>query len=313
MKEHLHLWGLAPGRPRTDILLPGSPQRCVTRMAVEDDTGAVWMLEHLRPGQFDRRERIGRALALLESAGLPVPAYQAISHGRFTAEIDGQYWQLSPYVPGEPLPQPEFVDDPKRGLSMGTFIAALHTAGPTIHEFDTEPPFILEDYVNELMATMAPRRPDLHEALLPVLGALAPLFEAWPHLPVTLNQGDFHPLNVIWRKSTVAAVIDWEFAGMRHALFDTANCLGCVGIEDPHALVRGLAPALLTTLRDTGCLDRTSLTLLPEMLVGMRFAWMSEWLRKQDEEMAQLEVRFMRLMTNSLDELLPAWEKLLGV
>lgn len=311
MIEHLSLWGLPSSSPRTDILLPGSPERCIDRMAVEDASGSVWMLEHLRPGQFERRERIGRTLAALETAGLPVPAYLPGSDGRFTIEADGNSYQLSPYVQGDPLPQPEFVDDPQRGTSLGTFIAALHTAGPSIHEFDTEPPFILEEYVNELMGTMAPRRPDLHEALLPVLGALAPLFEAWPHLPATLCQGDFHPLNVIWRDTSVAAVIDWEFAGLRPALFDAANCLGCVGIEDPHALVRGLAPAMLIALRDAGSLDKSSLPLLPEMIVGLRFAWMSEWLRKQDEEMAQLEVRFMRLLVNSLDTLLPAWEKLL--
>lgn len=311
MIEHLTLWGLTPGRPRTDILLPGSPERCVTRMAVEDDTGRVWMLERLHLGQFDRRERIGRALHALAESGLPIPAYVPRSTDQFVMEQDGFHWQLSPFVPGDPLPQPEFVDDPERGQSLGAFVAGLHQHGATIREFDTEPPFILEDYVNELMGAMAPRRPEIHEDLLPVLGALAPLFEAWGDLPTALCQGDFHPLNVIWRDRSVAAVIDWEFMGIRPALFDVANCLGCVGIEDPRALVRGLAPALLTTLRDAGILDPAGLALLPELVLGLRFAWMSEWLRKKDAEMATLELKYMRLLTNSLDTLLPAWEQLL--
>lgn len=307
MHTHLALWGLPDGRPRTDIDLPGSPERCVQRTAVEDGTGTVWMMERLHPGQFDRRERIGRTLAALSRTGLPVPAYVPDAHGNHTVECDGYHWQLSPYVAGDPLPRPDFIDHAERGRSLGEFVARLHRAGSSIREFDAVPRIVLEDYVNELMAAMAPRQPEIHAALEPVVAASAPLFEAWPDLPTALCQGDFHPLNVIWRGTQVAAVIDWEFTGIRPALFDVANCLGCVGIEDPSALVNGLAPALLATLRDTDCLDETSLSLLPEMIMAMRFAWISEWLRKQDREMAELEVRYMRLLANSIDTLLPAW------
>jgi len=311
MIENLSLWGLKPGRPRADILLPGSPERCLERVAVEDDTGHVWMLEQLRPGQFDRREKIGRSLTALFEKGLPIPAYRSGINGRFVAEQDGTHWQLSPFVAGEPLPQPDFIDHAERGESLGHFVADLFLAGRDIRGFDKEPPFILEDYVNELMGVMAPRRPKIHETLLPVLAALVPLFEAWNDLPTALCQGDFHPLNVIWRERRVAAVIDWEFMGLRPALFDVANCLGCVGIEEPRALVRGLAPALLISLRDRSCLDKDNFTLLPEMILGLRFAWMSEWLRKNDEEMVEIELRYMRLLANSIDTLLPAWEKIL--
>lgn len=311
MIEHLFLWGLTPGHARTDILLPGSPERCVQRMAVEDTAGTLWMIERLHPGQFDRRERIGRTLNQLNLAGLPIPAYQADESGNYAPEHDGYNWQLSPFIHGDPLPQPEFVDHAERGEALGHFIAGLRKASLTIREFDTAPPFILEDYVNELMGTMAPRRPDAYEALQPVVAAVTPLFEAWPDLPVSLCQGDFHPLNVIWHERSVAAVIDWEFMGLRPVLFDVANCFGCVGIEDPQALVRGLAPAMLRTLRDEACLDDLSLSLLPELVLTLRFAWMSEWLRKKDHEMAKMEIQYMRLLANSIDTLLPAWRTVL--
>lgn len=311
MIEHLSAWGLTPSRPRPDIFLPGSPERCVIRTAVEDETGTVWMLEKLRPGQFDSRERIGRALRTLSGADLPIPAYVADPQGRFVVERGNDFYQIAPYIPGDELPQPEFIEDEERGVALGSFVAHLHRAGAAIREFDADPPFILEDYVNELMAKMAPRRPEIHQALLPVLGTLAPLFEAWNDLPHALCQGDFHPLNVIWQDQSVGAVIDWEFMGRRPKLFDVANCLGCVGIEEPRSLVNGLAPAMLITLRDNECLDHMSLSMLPEMVLGIRFAWMSEWLRKKDEEMAQIEVAYMRLLANSIDTLLPAWQSIL--
>ena len=312
MLDRLALWGLTPGALRTDLVLPGSPERCLSRSAVEDGEGRVWVLERLLPGQEERRERIGRALSRLADAGLAVAPYRPGPDGRFCVESDGHSHQLAPFIPGDPLPRPEFIHDPTRGEALGRFLADLCRTGPRVTEFDREPRFSLEDYVNELMAAMRQRRPDLFEALSPVLPVLAPLFEAWADLPAGLAQGDFHPLNVIWHGTGVGAVIDWEFAGIRPLLFDAANCLGCIGIEEPPALVRGLAPALLQTLDREGCLDTTSLSLLPELVLGLRFAWMSEWLRRRDRELAELEVGYMRLLANSLDTLLPAWHKVLA-
>lgn len=312
MIELLSLWGLAPGRPRPDLFLPGSPERCVQRQAVEDAEGRVWMIEKLRPGQWGRREKIGALLHSLAETGLAVPAYRPGPENRFAPEVKGSAYQLSPFVPGDPLPQPEYIEDADRGASLGRFLAGLRGRESAAAPFADEPELHLEDYVNKLMGAMRTRRPAVHQGLLPVLPTLAPLFEAWPGLPRTLCQGDFHPLNVIWRGPDAAAVIDWEFTGIRPALFDAANCLGCVGIEDPPALVRGLAPALLRELRDRDCLDPGSLGLLPELILALRFAWMAEWLRRGDAEMADLELRYMRLLANSIDTLLPAWEKLLA-
>ena len=311
MIKLLSLWGLAPARPRTDLFLPGSPDRCVTRLAVEDTDGRVWMLEQLRPGQWDRRERIGVLLNRLAEAGLPVPAYRPSLEKAFAPEADGQAYQLSPFIPGTPLPQPEFIEDADRGADLGRFLADLRSHDGLAAPFRNEPELVLEDYINELMAALRTRGPEVYEALLPVLPVLAPLFEAWPRLPRSLCHGDFHPLNVIWSGTGVAAVIDWEFSGIRPALFDAANCLGCVGIEDPTALVRGLAPALLRELNDRDGLDDQSFSLLPELLLALRFAWMSEWLRRQDTEMIEIELRYMRLLANSLDSLLPAWQQIL--
>jgi len=312
MQELLSYWGLASATPRNDIILPGSPERCMQRTALSDGLGRVFILESLHPGQFDSRERIARTLARLHRAGLPVAPYLPGSDGGFCLEMKGVHYQLSPFIPGDPLPQPDFIEDVERGEALGHFLARLRTEAKTIHDFDAAPQFNLEKYINGLMGTIRLRQPDIHEILLPVLPHLAPLFATWDKLPHSLCQGDFHPLNVIWQDLHVAAVIDWEFAGLRPALFDAANCLGCVGMEDPLALVRGLASGLVRTLHKTGCLDEMSFSLLPELLLGLRFAWMSEWLRRNDDEMIDMELRYMRLLANSIDSLLPAWKNIAG-
>jgi len=308
----LALWGLTPGRDRPDIPLQGSPERCEARAAVEDSAGRVLVLERLGSASVERRRRIGAFLERLGRAGLPVPAPLTGPGGRIVVPDQGAHWQLSPFVPGDPLPQPGYVDQPERGVHLGRFLAGLRRAGAGSREFDGEPGFSLPGYADTLMAAIAKRRPDLHRELLPVQAALAPLAGAWADLETAPCHGDFHPGNVIWRGPKVAAVIDWEFAGHRPVLYDAANCLGCVGAEDPAALVRGLAPALLRTLRDEGCLPPRALALLPEMTLALRMAWLSEWLRRGDGEMIGLEVRFMRLLANSLDTLLPAWKTVLA-
>ncbi|KAB1443312.1 phosphotransferase enzyme family protein [Pseudodesulfovibrio senegalensis] len=305
----LKQWGIDSLSIRSDIFVPGSSERCVQRHVLEDEDGAVWVLERLFPKQHERRERIGQALERLRGAGLPVLYYRRSAQGGFVAQLDGYHWQLAPHVPGDRLPQPDFVDDAERGRSLGDFLVRLHRAGAAVHELDETPDFDLPGYVDELLETVRTRQPGLHGALVSVRPALTPLFEVWGDLPRCLCHGDFHPLNVIWRGMDVAAVIDWEFAGPRPVLYDAANCLGCVGIEDPGALNAGLAPAMLESMGQGGMLDGDAMRFFPHMLLGMRFAWMSEWLRRNDREMQNLESDYMNLLARNLDGLSRIWSR----
>jgi len=310
MHEKLALWGLHCARPRHDLPLPGSPERCVKRVAAEDTDNAVWMVERLHPTQPARRERIGRLLAHLASKGLPVPAYRPVPGGGYTAAADGFHWQLSPFIPGDPLPQPDYVDHPERGRALGTFLADLSGAVEDFEPFAPEPNIAFPAYIRDLLETLRIRKPDLYPPLLEIREMLAPTLEAWNDLPFEVCHGDFHPLNVIWKDRSVAAVVDWEFSGLRPCLYDAANCMGCAGIEDPDALGNGLVPALLRTLHDRNRLPEPSFDALPRMITALRFAWMSEWLRRDDTEMIRLELRYMRLLADNLDALQAMFRKI---
>lgn len=312
LSDILESWGISSHEARPDIIIPGSPERCVQRQVVEGEGGMLWVLERLFPRQQEQRERIGTALSALREAGLPVLAYQPGPDGRFVLHKNEFHWQLAPYVPGDVLPQPDFVDHAERGESLAGFLVHLTREGASIHAFDDEPDFDLPAYVRHLMQTIEPREPELFSPLLDIQAALAPLFEAWNDLPRCFSHGDFHPLNVIWKGMKVAAVIDWEFAGKRPILYDAANCLGCVGIEDPDALGNGLAPAMLSALGRAEVPDAISLGFLPHLLLALRFAWMSEWLRRKDTEMQELELRYMRLLAHNLDGLGRLWRKVSG-
>jgi len=60
-------------------------------------------------------------------------------------------------------------------------------------------------------------------------------------------------------------------------------------------------------MRDEGGFAETSWTCLPEFVVALRFAWLSEWLRKDDVEMIGLELDYMDLLIEHRGRLRRVW------
>jgi homoserine kinase type II len=315
--EALNAFGLGCARLRPDLPLAASPERCALRAAVEDHCGALWVLERLFPGQLARREAVARVQRALVGAGLAgVPAWLPACAGGHVAAAGGRHWQVAPFVAGAPLPRPAYVEDAARGTALARFLGALRAAAqaapgacsggdPALEQ--AAPAADLPAFARELRATVGRTRPALGAALDPILAALAPLFAAWADLPQALAHGDLHPLNVIWRGQEVAAVVDWEFTGQGPDLYDAANLLGCVGSEDPSALGRGLCAALLAGLREHGVLRADNAPWLHPLLVAVRLAWLSEWLRKDDREMLDMELAYLRLLARNREGLERAW------
>ncbi|RXF73054.1 aminoglycoside phosphotransferase, partial [Desulfovibrio sp. DS-1] len=145
MLDLLYRFGITPRRLATEFPLPGSPERCLTRTAVQGDDGRLWMLERLAPTQVSRREAMGDLLAQLadpavsgpELAAL-VPAYLPVEDGdlRHVLKADtpphAGYWQLSPFVPGAEPPRPDYLDHDWRGRAVAALLLALHRAGDNL-------------------------------------------------------------------------------------------------------------------------------------------------------------------------------------
>lgn len=317
------LFGIEMTRTREDLFIPGSPERCIWRAVIEDDRERTWVIERITGRQKVRRERIGTVLNRLIEKGLEfVPAYRPVggfrrgkSSGAYVAEASGVLWQASPYIINLPLPQPAYVDDEWRGRAVGELLARFDAASRDKavlaalrphpeHEDALQP---LPEYIGELMDVVAERNPQVHRRLTPVCRFLDPWTEAWGGLDRTPAHGDMHPLNILWGREEIVGLIDWEFVAMRPALYDAANCVGCVGIEDPQALGRGLVPALMRTLRERELLTADTGRMFFELMVGIRFAWMSEWLRKKDREMVELELDYLDLLLEHAGDIKKMW------
>jgi homoserine kinase type II len=287
-------WGLTFSRLRLDLAISGSPERCLLRHVVEDADGSLWLLEQLRPGQAVRREALGCLLESLAERGLTgLAPYRHTTDGQFACRDWGRSWQLSPFILGEPLVQPDYLGDSAKSDSLGAWMAALREASTGLPVPDGLFLLDLPAYVTDLLARMARARPDVHTRASRLVPALTEFFEAYALLPRALCHGDVHPLNVIWGEFGILAVIDWEFAGLRPEIYDLANCLGCVGIEGDGGFDSPFAQALLSRSQAEGLLPDDQVRWLPTMILATRFGWLSEWLRRRDEEMIGLELAYM--------------------
>jgi homoserine kinase type II len=302
---------------RFDAALAGSPGRSCFRTAVRASrpsaTGAVtrsYVLEEIGAGAVQRRERLALLLHRLRARGLPVQTYLAALPARdqdawHMHRVGSSWWMLTPFVEGDPLPRPVWVESGERGAAMGGFLADLAAASIDVRD---QPSWDLREFVEGFVAKLTRHRPDLlRELEVPLARVRGTLYPGLPDLPKRLCHGDYHPLNVLWDGVEVRTVIDWEFAGLKPELYDAAMAVGCAGVEWPEALTGGYVTAFLRGLRDRGVGSARSWACYPTLVLATRLAWLSEWLRAGDAQMVGLEIAYLRLLTRRLPVLASAW------
>jgi homoserine kinase type II len=103
------------------------------------------------------------------------------------------------------------------------------------------------------------------------------------------------------------SVIDWEFLGYKPEVYDLANLIGCVGFEDPVGLNEGFVMELISQTRRAATVSEPCWQVLPEWVVAIRFAWLSDWLRRRDREMIDLEVAYINLLVDNHQALKNFW------
>jgi homoserine kinase type II len=281
-----------------DLPLAGSPERTVWRSAIESDDGRLFVVEKIPTRLLTRKRWITRALNQLYGRGPDrIVPYLPDCTGDPLPLIAHGLWQLSPFVPGVTLERPAYVMDPWRGHAAADFLIWLNRIG-TRHPGDyVTAPFSIASYVHNLYATIADRRPEVALRFARFMTHLERHFSPnHDGLPTAFCHGDYHPLNIIWGRRSIRAVIDWEFCGIKTEAYDLANLLGCVGMEDPRGLTGALATRLTQRLRQSGVYGEQSWQALPDLMLAIRFAWLSEWLRKRDRQMIEMEGDYMELL-----------------
>lgn len=308
----LRVFGLDPISVREDISLAGSPARTVARLAVADASGEIVVVEEIDPAQVDRKRAIARTVSRLRAADpeLPVPTYRECSPGETVLETNDRLFQVVPYVSGVPLDREAYLDEGWRGGVMAEFLLRMRlSAGEA--GLDGRPEaesFSLRDYVSDVVATMERYDPETFAAVRPIFTYLeSGYFVREGELPFFFCHGDYHPVNIIWGESGMNTVIDWEFSGPKPELYDAANMVGCLGMEDPAALSKPIVTEFLAVLRREGGFSDASWQTFPDLVLALRFAWLSEWLRFRESDMVSLETTYMDMLLEHREALGRAW------
>ncbi len=298
-------WPRAFTRLRPDLPLAGSPERTVWRSVVESSDNRLFVLEKIPSKLFGRKRRIAGVLHKLSELGLQqVAPYLPDVGGEFIPLIGHGLWQLCPYVGGVVLDRPAYVMDGWRGDAVAEFLVRLHAICSKNPEALETPVFSVTGYTQKLFATLSQRNKIVAERYRPFLDHLErQRFPVEDQIPTHFCHGDLHPINIIWGKKSIRAVIDWEFCGTKPETYDLANLLGCIGIEDPQSLGGPFVHRLISRLRKSGVFSDESWDALPDLVLAVRFAWLSEWMRKNDQPMIRLEADYMTLLLEHRQDL----------
>jgi len=303
------LWGITVAALRPQLMPAGSPERALFRTVVQDDRGGLFVLERIPAAARRAKLRIISTLEHLSRNGLArITPYRADVQGRYIRRHCRGYWQLVPFVPGVPLNRGKYLYESWRAEPLSRFLIDLKEKSAGLPGFSQEGRFSIKEYIRNLLCRIGEHAP----GLLPRLGRVIAFLEEdfmgiHDSLPVGFCHGDYHPLNVIWGRRDIRSVIDWEFSGIKPEIYDLANLLGCLGMEHPSSLTRGLVTELVGRLRASGIFANMSWDHLGQFIVALRFAWLAEWLRKDDRQMVALECDYLDLLVENHDRLARQW------
>ncbi|RPH49628.1 MAG: aminoglycoside phosphotransferase [Desulfobacteraceae bacterium] len=303
-------WNLTVTNIHRNIPIAGSPERCELRFVIECNNNRLYLIESVFDTDVYHKLNIISCLNYLSGRSLSsVNPYICNNKKEYIVDYDERFWQLSPFVDGVALDRPEYVFDKWRGGVFADFLIDLGNKSKGIPLFNGTAPFSIPDYIYKLISQIRENDPEVLGKIEPVISFLEKRFiKVHDMLPVAFCHGDFHPLNIIWSEDSIKAVIDWEFMGIKPRIYDAANLIGCIGVEDPEGLTGELACDFIAALKEAGLISGISREVFIEFVVAVRFAWLSEWLRHKDREMIELETTFMNLLADNYGMLKNTWK-----
>jgi homoserine kinase type II len=302
-------WDIPFHKTRPDLPLAGSPERCEYRMVIEDRRGRLLIVENIAAELKEHKQKIADCLEYLSGQKLAfVHPYLKHSEKETIIEHQGGYWQIGPYIAGIALQRPDYINEGWRGRALAGFLQELRKRSHDIPGFDPSASFSIVAFNEDLMSRLRKNDPGIADRIHPAFAYLqARLKSTHDLMPVHFCHGDLHPLNVIWSSQSLLAVIDWEFLGYKTEAYDAANLVGCLGMEQPRGLTADLAFEFIQSLRRSGYLSDESWKYFFELVLALRFAWLSEWLHRDDPEMVELEMVYIEKLLGNRELLLRSW------
>ena len=289
--------------------MQGSPERSVFRVVLEDEIGRYFLLEQIPANSLERKKAIAAALDILSRNNLSrIQPYMANKQGEFIINHQNDFWQIAPFAEGIALNRETYIYEQWRGKALANFLVELQGKAKNLLAAKADDAFSLKHYIYKLIREINLYNKNISAEINSVADFLEKDFmRAYEQLPVAFCHGDYHPLNVIWSDEDIKRVIDWEFSGYKSELYDAALLIGCVGVEDPRSLTADLVVSFIAEMKKSGIISKESWKYLTEFIIALRFAWLVEWLRRNDTEMISLEMDYLRLLIDNKTALEKSW------
>lgn len=295
-------------RPEFDI--QGSPERTLSRCVMEDDLGRLFLVEKFSREKFAVRQTVSQTIDHLNHQGLEAAlACEKTIAGQYLPFYGKACFQVTRFLDSTGVERPGWLSVAQMGTSMADFLVHMDAASGHILETIPFSSFSIKTYILQLFSQMRRHDTAMYDRYAPFLAFLEQDFmDAHDRLTFKFCHGDFHPLNVIWHHFQIRAVIDWEFTGMKPDMYDAANLVGCAGIENPEGFAMPLVTSFISRIRSAGIIGDLGWHYFPEYILALRFAWLSEWLRKKDMEMLDMEAAYMDILVRHMTRLREIWE-----
>ncbi len=302
-------WQICVDSPVADVDIQGSPERVLSRAVIKDTSGRRFLIEKFGLAKRDHRTFVADCVHALHEKGLTQAVeYKKASSGAYLPIFQKAAYQVSDYLDSTGLKQPEYLQSSQMGKSFGLFLTDMSTAARKADTLPSRPVFSIKAYIHDLFARMKIHDQAAYHRFLPILAFLEKSFmRIHDSLLPGFCHGDLHPMNALWNKDEIRAVIDWEFTGVKPEIYDAANLVGCAGFEHPEGLGGPMVMSFLAVVRQNRLYSPISWQHFPEFLLALRFAWLSEWLRKNDTEMVEMEEAYMQLLIDNMQILRKGW------
>ena len=291
-----------------DVPIAGSPERTLNRWVVQDRLGDRYLLEQIPAENLELKRCIINVLDFLHDQHCPyIQPYCKTVNNETLVNEKGTWWQLIPFMQGVELDRGNYFNDGWRGKSLANFLVQLRTATTNIDSVCNHTGFSITWFINDLLKKLEQHSPQVFKHLLELSNALKEFENIFDGLEIGFCHGDVHPLNVIWGHDDIISVIDWEFHGPRARIFDAANLVGCLAMEDPRALTAETVKSMLLVLHDNEYFNDVEWRVFLEYIIATRFLWLSDWLRRKDEKMINLELSLMYLLFDNRKMIRQHW------
>ncbi|MFP4520693.1 MAG: phosphotransferase [Fibrobacterota bacterium] len=262
------------------------------------ESGGNFLLEKIRPEEAEYKEDTARIMSSLKNMGLDrIHPYCEFGEKDHVFKTSEGFFQIRPFAEGSPPERPAFIHDLEKARNSSAFLNELY-ALKNAPEAAAKRVFIFSAFLKGFREKLQTNSPELLSETKTELDFVLKIIpDAEKASPAVFCHGDFHPLNIVWKGDEISSVIDWEFCGYKHPLFDAAHFIGCCGFENPEFLFSPFVKSFSANL----AFPQDMKAKIPEIILAGRFLWLSYWLALRDEDLISLEKEYISLLFKNIE------------